>query len=624
MYKISVPVMNENFQRAGKDEIVKKLKSLDAQRVFLALDTYETDEEKRKKIFASLKENAEFLKNHGFEVGAWIWTYTLKGENDYVHMKFTSGNTGSVFICPSDEKFRAFAGNYIKGIAKCGVDIIMYDDDYRYSFFDPGMGCVCENHIAYMENILGEKLPENVIDEYLISGKENKYRSAWLKANRHFMLKFAEDMRKCLDEVNPEIRFGACSCMSVWDFDGADSIEISKTLAGNTKPFMRLIGAPYWAVNKGWGNRLQDVIELERMELAWCAGEDIEIFGEGDAFPRPRFNCPASYLEGFDTALRADDGFDGILKYAIDYTSGAGYENGYVERHIDNKETYKEIENIFSGKKAVGVRIYESMKKFESMDVPEAAKGKNPAEMFFSPAARMLSSCSIPTTYEGSGLSGIIFGENAKYIPNEAFKNGLIIDARAAEILTEQGIDVGIESKTELPFRGASVEYFVDENEYIPVSLVSGTYDMKLKSGANVQSYFIIKEEKYPASYIYENAEGQRFFVFAFNGYFMHEFLYRQYTRSRQLARNIKWLSGNDLSAYISGNPDLYVMNKSDGKALAVGLWNFFQDYIKEPVVTLDKNYSKIKFINCTGRLENNTVYLSKIQPYEFVAFEVE
>jgi len=98
MYKISVPVMNENFQRAGKDEIVKKLKSLDAQRVFLALDTYETDEEKRKKIFASLKENAEFLKNHGFEVGAWIWTYTLKGENDYVHMKFTSGNRQCIHL----------------------------------------------------------------------------------------------------------------------------------------------------------------------------------------------------------------------------------------------------------------------------------------------------------------------------------------------------------------------------------------------------------------------------------------------------------------------------------------------------------------------------------------------
>ena len=275
MYKISVPVMNQNFERAGKEELVKKLKSLDAQRVFLALSTYETDEAKREEVFASLKENAQFLKGHGFEVGAWIWTYWVKGKNDYTHMKFTSGNTSDEFVCPSDESFRSFAGEYIKGIAKCGVDIIMYDDDYRYGFLDSGLGCVCKNHLEYMENVLGEKLPENVINEYLISGGENKYRSAWLEANKYFMLKFAEDMRKSLDEVNPEIRFGACSCMSVWDFDGADSAEISKTLAGNTKPFLRLIGAPYWAVKRDFGNRLQDVIELERMELAWCADEDI-------------------------------------------------------------------------------------------------------------------------------------------------------------------------------------------------------------------------------------------------------------------------------------------------------------------------------------------------------------
>ena len=624
MYKISVPIMNKNFERAGKEELVKKLKSLDAQRVFLALDTYETDEEKRKKAFASLKENAEFLKKHGFEVGAWVWTFWIKGESNYTHMKFTSGNTSAEFVCPSDKNFRDFAGEYIKNIAKCGVDIIMYDDDYRYGFQDSGIGCVCKNHLEYMENKLGEKLPENVTEEYLISGSENKYRSAWLEANRYFMLKFAEDMRKCLDEINPSIRFGACSCMSVWDFDGADSIEISKKLAGKTKPFIRLIGAPYWAVNKGWGNRLQDVIELERMELAWCADEDIEIFGEGDVFPRPRFNCPASYLEGFDTALRADGGFDGILKYAVDYTSNANYENGYVKRHIENKELYNEINDVFGNKKAVGVRVYESMKKFEHMDVPKAAKGNHLADMFFSPAARMLASSSIPTVYEGSGLCGIVFGENAKYIPDEALKNGLIIDARAAEILSEKGIDVGIESGTELPPKLMAEEYFIDENEYVPVNLLSGTYDMKLKSGAKVQSYFIDNDEKYPASYIYENAEGQRFLVFAFNGYFMHEFLYRQYTRSKQLVKNIKWLSGNSLSASISGNPDLYVMSKSDGKALSVGLWNFFEDYISEPVINLDKEYSKIRFVNCTGKLDGSTVYLSKIQPYEFVAFMVE
>lgn len=622
MYKISVPVMNKNFERAGKEELVKKLKSLDAQRVFLALDTYETNEAKREKVFASLKENAQFLKGHGFEVGAWIWTYWVKGKNDYTHMKFTSGNISDEFVCPSDESFRSFAGEYIKGIAKCGVDIIMYDDDYRYGFLDSGLGCVCKNHLEYMENVLGEKLPENVINEYLISGGENKYRSAWLDANRYFMLKFAEDMRKSLDEINPEIRFGLCSCMSVWDFDGANSAEISKKLAGNTKPFLRLIGAPYWAVKRDFGNRLQDVIELERMELAWCADEDMEIFSEGDVYPRPRFNCPASYLEGFDTALRASGGFDGILKYGLDYTSNANYENGYVKRHIENKEIYKAIDATFGDKKAVGVRVYESMKKFEHMDVPKAAKGKNLADMFFSPAARMLASNSIPTVYEGSGICGIVFGENAKYIPDEAFKNGLIIDARAAQILFERGIDVGIEDRTELLC--ASEEYFPEQNEYVPVSIESGTYKMKLNSKAKVQSYFIDNEAKYPASYIYENANGQRFFVFAFDGYFMHEFLYRQYTRSKQLAQNIKWLSGEDLSAYISGNPDVYVISKSDGKAIAVGVWNFFADYISEPAIKLDKEYSKIKFINCTGRLDGDTVYLSKIQPYEFAGFEVE
>ena len=264
------------------------------------------------------------------------------------------------------------------------------------------------------------------------------------------------------------------------------------------------------------------------------------------------------------------------------------------------------------------------MKKFENMNVPKISKDKSIAEMFFSPAARMLSSCSIPTVYEGCGQCAIAFGENAKYLPDEAFENGLIIDARAAEILSASGIDVGIESRTELSIKKLTEEYFVDENEYVPVCLESATYNLKLKSNAKVQSFFIDGDNKYPASYIYENADGQRFFVFAFDGYFMHEYLHRQYTRAKQLAENIKWLSGKNLSAYISGNPDLYVINKSDGRALAVGLWNFFEDYISEPVIKLDKKYSKIRFINCSGKLDRDTVYLSKIQPYEFVAFEVE
>ena len=61
---------------------------------------------------------------------------------------------------------------------------------------------------------------------------------------------------------------------------------------------------------------------------------------EGDVYPRPRINCPASYLEGFDTAIRASGCTDGILKYGLDYTANADYETGYARFHERNTPLY--------------------------------------------------------------------------------------------------------------------------------------------------------------------------------------------------------------------------------------------------------------------------------------------
>lgn len=621
MYQISVPIMNKNFKRSDREKAVAYFKAMGVHRVFLAMDIYENDENQRRKALDELKDNAAYLKMEGFEVGVWSWSFWMKDASGYTRIKRTSG-AETTFVCPSDPAFRAFAAGYIKDFARCGIDIILYDDDYRYGYFDDEQGCLCENHVRYMEELLGEKLPENYIKDKLLSGGRNKYRSAWLTANRHYLLEFAREMRKSVDEVNPDIRFGLCSCMSTWDYDGATAMEIAQILAGRTKPLLRLSGAPYWAVHKAWGNRLQDVIEISRMELAWITGPDMEVISEGDVYPRPRFVCPASYLEGFDTALRAAGGFDGILKYAFDYTSTMKYETGYVKRHLANLGLYEEIEAAFGNKNAIGVRVYESMKKFEDMEVPLCAEGENIADMFFSPAARMLAACSIPTVYEGEGICGIAFGENAKYLPQEALSSGLILDVRAAEILMEQGIDVGIKAKKkEIE---VSEEHFAEEDEYLPFYRPHGIYELELRENAAVQSWFVGADLRYPASYLYENEQGQRFFVLCFEGYFMPEPMYRQYTRSRQLANNVRWLSGRLLPAYISGNPDLYVMTKSDGQALSVGLWNFHADFVEEPVVELDKTYTQIRFINCSGRLEGNKVFLFRLDAFGFAAFEVQ
>ena len=57
---------------------------------------------------------------------------------------------------------------------------------------------------------------------------------------------------------------------------------------------------------------------------------------------------------------------------------------------------------------------------------------------------------------------------------------------------------------------------------------------------------------------------------------------------------------------------------------MAVAIANVSLDDIFSPEIALDKEYSEIKFINCSGRLEGNKVILSDITPYGFAAFEVK
>ncbi|MBQ7386775.1 MAG: hypothetical protein IJW03_01275 [Clostridia bacterium] len=630
MYKITVPVKNRYFKRSNPALAVENFKKMGVSRVLLTIGMYMTDENERRTALDELRENVKYLKSEGFEVGTWTLSFWYEGETDWRRMAFTSGNVSERFVCPSDENFKNFVGNYVKEVAATGVDVIFFDDDFRYGHLDAGIGCVCENHRAYMESLLGEPLPENFYD-YLTSGGENKYRSALLEANRHFLLEFARNARKCVNEVAPDVRLALCSCMSVWDMDGATSIEISRELAGDTKPLLRLIGAPYWAVDRNCGCRLGDVVELERMELAWCRGIEHEIIAEGDAYPRPRYYCPASYLEGFDTAMHAVGKFDGILKYPFDYTSGMSYEHGYLDRHVENAELYRGIDEIFADKEAVGVRVYEAMCKYEKMDADRVAKSGSLNDTFFSYAARMLSTLSIPTTYEGVGVCGLAFGENARYLTDEEISSGLILDARAAEILSERGVDVGMKSISDFPKLSAdkglapmTEEYFEDYCEYVPSCESENLHLFELCDGARVQSRIVNENAGYPASYIYENALGQRFFVLCFDGYFMPERYFRQYTRQRQIVDNVNWLSGGRMPAAAIGNPDLYVMAKSDGEAMSVGLWNFFADRISHPVVTLDREYTSIKFINCTGELSGNTVKLSRLEAFDFAGFEVK
>ena len=195
MYQISVPVMNSNIKPADRERLLREVRRFDAKRVFLALDRYELDPERRARVMESLRENCRFFKEQGFEVGAWVWAFLVKGNTQFQCMRSLNGTEITAFMCPSDPAFLDFACAYVQDVARCGVDLIMFDDDFRYGFLSDSPACLCPNHLRMIGELVGEEVTVQTVRESVISGKRNKYRDAYLQANGDCLRQFASRIR---------------------------------------------------------------------------------------------------------------------------------------------------------------------------------------------------------------------------------------------------------------------------------------------------------------------------------------------------------------------------------------------------------------------------------------------
>lgn len=639
-YQITVPVICGEMERqGGRDAVIEQVKRLDASRVLLACDWYQMVPEKRTKVMARLRDHCAAFKRAGLEVGAWNWSFHCTRMDGFTPMTGSDGWKSTVDPCPLDPAFQKMAGDYIADLVRTGVDLVLMDDDFGFIFKnDAEILCCCDRHLERIRRRLGERVSPAKLKESVMSGGPNRYRDAWMAEKGESLKEFAAVLRRAADAVNPSVRLGLCAVHSVWDLDGVDAETIARILAGPNRPFLRLIGAPYWAMlqDKEGLQRLQHVIEYERMERSWC-GDDLEIVGEGDTFPRPRWNCPASYLELFDLALRADGRFSGIMKYGIDYHSRLSDEPGYVVRHERDRMLLADVARAFSDKRAVGVRIVEPRNKIASMTVPDDLAdnveeiGDRPDylwRLFKSAAAHMMSDCGIPTVYEGEGIVSVAFGPNASALTDADLKRGVILDVWAARTLADRGVDVGIR---DFGKKKVNVSRELFEGDDIAFQERFRSRRLTLDSKCETDSWFLLDcdyqdvgVDRIPAAYFYENGKGERFFVFSFDAYCNGQGMNRSYPRARQLRRAVERLSGRRLPAVVDGNPDLYVMAKDSASGeRAVGLWNCFADDVIAPVVQLDRPYSRVDFLGCRGRLEGSRVVLEDISAWKFAGFVV-
>lgn len=629
MHKLYVPVSLANFSPERIDQLRCELARAGAQRVFVTAGRSIMSQAEKDDAVSRLKTAVLWLKENGYEPAVWISSLGHGGntaiDRDYQHIIAADGSRCADSFCPLDERFCEEFARYVADLATTGVDMIMLDDDYRLGYRTGNVGCFCPLHVRDVSRRLGREVTAEDILSKGLSGKPNPIRDAWLDSCGESLRALARRLRAAVDSVDPAIRLGHCAVLDTWDIDGVDSITLARDFAGNTKPFLRLIGAAYWGPGNNFGCNIANVIELERMQLSWCEGQGIETFYEGDVFPRPRHHVPAAYLEALDTALRADGRINGGLKYMLDYETSPFYERGYIDRHERNAALAADFSRIFAGKRHAGVRIYEHMRRLRDYDLGDPCPG--PAYIardFVSTGARLLCDNSVPMQYDEEDVT-VVFGENARHVPEQLLSHGAILDAVAARLLHERGIDVGL-SSIKGPFMATRVDY---PSKGEGMGFRSGMY------GTN--SAFCLLTEPLPSAeplcvlsgegqsacaYRYEDAAGRRFLVFPFIAKRSRtvSMLFRNYYMQSLLFENIGWIRRRPLDICISKCPDLYVQTAKSENELAIGLWNMYADAAFFGEVPLGESWREAEFYNCSGRLCGNSLQLDDLGAFSFGA----
>ena len=612
MYKISVPIMATTVTRENRARYAELCKEAGAERIFLATNDLMRGAPR------NLKENVEYFQECGFEVG--IWTDTLGHgvvlshvedadlPSPYTQMVDLFGKQLHHACCPLDPAFQAEAAKRLCALADTGADLIMLDDDFRLSNHGGDLSCGCPLHMERIEKILGEPISLEELRPHLISGKKNKYRSAWLRAQSESLLELASALRKAMDQEHADTTLCFCTAPSLFDVDHIDAKKLAKILAGKNPPLMRMSGAPYWAA-KPRRHTLPASIECARLTASFMDDSGIERMAEGDVYPRPRYTCPASFLELYDQAVRVDGGYEGILKYMADYVAGPDFELGYFKFHQQSAPIYQKLPELFPKGANRGVRIQIRPHTYEGADLDLITRPDSrtpyPAD------GAMLAGCGIPSIYRGKGFCNSVFGENAREYDLSLLKEGTILDATAAMILMERGVDLGIANAGALLERTVS---FAHGKDAARKSLVTEgnlrLIDPSLKAGAEAELFYSEPSGSHPLAYRYENQKGERFLVMLFEGASTLRLcgLLRCPSMQELLASALPWLGRGPLPAACIGNPEATLMAEETDDGLSLALFNCFADPLLEPTITLGEEYSALESFGCKATLQGKSL----------------
>lgn len=629
MYETMIPIHGRTLTKENRSHYLSHLHAVQCTSIILVPFRCDSDE-----ALSDLADHVAYFTENGIETGLWVGATIGHGHGalvdpsadapQYAPLVNLDGKAISGTRCPLDETFRADISAYIARLASTGAKTILLDDDFRLSRREGGvLCCACERHMEEIRRLTGNPtLTREEFRRLAFTGERNVYRDAWLTAQGDSLRLLAKDLRKAVD---PSVRLALCSVHSHLDPDGVDGLELAKILAGNHPPLLRLHGAPYWAVVSS-DKDLLAVFEIARMFASFCPRGEAKLLAEGDVYPRPCYNVPASYLELFDAVIRADGKHDGILKYMVDYFGSPSYETGYLAHHMHDRQNLEEISRMFHGGANLGVRIHVAPHRLRNADLdldPPSDQSPYPG------AGVMLQAAGIPTLYEGKGFTDAVVGEEGRYIDPAACENGMILDAVSAVLLTRRGIDVGLREIGEM--RERAVTALTVKEPYECGTVHHGRARIlraEIAPDALPLEYAVADGEECLFAYQYENADGQKFLVCLCGGNTLRRSnaIFAAYVHRTVLHEGIKWLTGKPLPLTLPQSPALYTLVKDDEEKQlrTVLLCNCSADSIIEPRIYFDKKPQRSWYLGIPGEISGNAVVLdSPLPAFSFTVLKI-
>jgi hypothetical protein len=287
------------------------------------------------------------------------------------------------------------------------------------------------------------------------------------------------------------------------------------------------------------------------------------------------------------------------------------------------------IEQAFAGKEQLGVRVVIRPQPMGQADLDlTTPQIQSP----YPTAGALLGHCGIPTTYRDKGMCLAAFGETVNDLADNELGNGLILDAVSAILLTERGMDVGLDASAPLrqllkPSRVNTLNGVYGNVRALMIDSEARLLVTELSEKAEIMLNAETPDGMVPLCYYYENAAGQRFLVLLFEGLSLnhHSGLLRSYLMQAMLTHGIVKISNRRMPVSCMGHPDLYIICAGDEKSMTVGLFNCYADPIFAPYMMLGGEYSRFKGLNIEGKLESECeVRLDDIPPFSFAVFTVK